>query len=109
MDPIRVFVGVGSAPTVEARAELAVRELARLGAFERSRIVVISATLRGYVNPVIPDAVEQFSRGDCASVVIQYYDKRTLFMPLKVGIAARTHRELLRRLVRYPSPATTPR
>ena len=37
MDPIRVFVGVSSAPTVEERAELAVRELARLGAFERSR------------------------------------------------------------------------
>jgi uncharacterized membrane protein len=105
MDPIRVFVGVRSAPTVEERAELAVRELDRLGAFERRRIVVISATLRGYVNPIIPDAVEQFSRGDCACVVIQYYDKRTLLMPLKVGIATRTHRELLRRLVRdHPHP-----
>ena len=104
-DPIRVFVGVHSAPTVEARAELAVRELARLGAFERSRIVVISATLRGYVNPIIPDAVEHFARGDCACVVIQYYDKRTLFMPLKVGIAARTHRELLRQLVRHRGEA----
>jgi uncharacterized membrane protein len=105
MDPIRVFVGVHSAPTVEARAELAVRELARLGAFERSRIVVISATLRGYVNPVIPDAVEHFSRGDCACVVIQYYDKRTMLMPAKVPIAARTHRELLRRLVRHRGAA----
>jgi uncharacterized membrane protein len=105
IDPIRVFVGVHSAPTVEERAELAVRELARLGAFERRRIVVISATLRGYVNPIIPDAVEQFSGGDCACVVIQYYDKRTMLMPLKVGIAARTHRELLRRLVRHRGEA----
>ena len=105
MDPIRVFVGVNSAPTVEERAELAVRELARLGAFERRRIVVISATLRGYVNPIIPDAVEHFSRGDCACVVIQYYDKRTMLMPMKVGIAARTHRELLRQLVRHPGKA----
>jgi uncharacterized membrane protein len=105
LDPIRVFVGVHSAPTVEARAELAVSELARLGAFERSRIVVISATLRGYVNPIIPDAIEQFSGGDCACVVIQYYDKKTLLMPLKVGIAARTHRELLRRLVRHRGDA----
>jgi uncharacterized membrane protein len=100
-DPIRVFVGVQSAPTVEERAELAVRELERLGAFGRSRIVVISATLRGYVNPVIPDAVEHLCGGDCACVVIQYYDKRTLLMPAKVPIAARTHRELLRRLVRH--------
>jgi uncharacterized membrane protein len=105
LDPIRVFVGVNSAPTVEERAELAVRELARLGAFERSRIVVISATLRGYVNPIIPDAVEQFSGGNCACVVIQYYDKRTMLMPAKVPIAARTHRELLRRLVRHRDAA----
>jgi uncharacterized membrane protein len=105
VDPIRVFVGVNSAPTVEARAELAVRELDRLGAFQRRRIVVISATLRGYVNPIIPDAVEQFSGGDCACVVIQYYDKKTMLMPLKVGIAARTHRELLRRLVRHRGDA----
>jgi uncharacterized membrane protein len=105
IDPIRVFVGVRSAPTVEGRAALAVRELARLGAFERSRIVVISATLRGYVNPIIPDAIEQFARGDCACVVIQYYDKRTLLMPLKVGIAARTHAELLRQLVRHRGDA----
>ena len=105
MDPIRVFVGVHSAPTVEGRAALAVGELARLGAFERSRIVVISATLRGYVNPIIPDAIEQFARGDCACVVIQYYDKRTLLMPLKVGIAARTHAELLRQLVRHRGDA----
>jgi uncharacterized membrane protein len=104
-DPIRVFVGVHSAPTVEERAELAVRELERLGAFQRSRIVVISATLRGYVNPIIPDAVEHFSRGDCACVVIQYYDKRTILMPAKVPIAARTHRELLRRLVRHRGAA----
>jgi len=105
VDPIRVFVGLRSAPTVEERAELAVRELDRLGAFRRRRIVVISATLRGYVNPIIPDAVEQFSGGDCACVVIQYYDRRTLLMPLKVGIAARTHRELLRRLVRHRGDA----
>ena len=105
VDPIRVFVGVNSAPTVEARAELAVRELERLGAFERSRIVVISATLRGYVNPIIPDAVEHYSGGDCACVVIQYYDKRTMLMPAKVPIAARTHRELLRRLVRHRGAA----
>jgi hypothetical protein len=105
VDPVRVFVGVRSAPTLEERAELAVRELARLGAFERSRIVVISATLRGYVNPTIPDAIEQFCGGDCACVVIQYYDKRTFLMPAKVPIAARTHRELLRRLVRHRGSA----
>ncbi len=105
VDPIRVFVGVKSAATVEERAELAVRELDRLGAFERPRIVVISATLRGYVNPIIPDAIERFAGGNVSCVVIQYYDKRTMLMPTKVPIAARTHAELLRRLVRHPGKA----
>lgn len=100
VDPIRVFVGVRSAPTVEERCELAVRELERLGAFERSRVVVYSATLRGYVNPVPVAAEEHLARGDVASVVVQYHDRRTLLMPLKVPVAARTHRELLRRLPR---------
>jgi uncharacterized membrane protein len=98
IDPIRVFVGVHSAPTVEARCELAVRELERLGAFERARVVVVAATLRGYVNPVVVAAEEHLSRGDVATVVVQYHDRRTLLMPAKVPIAARTHRELLRRL-----------
>jgi uncharacterized membrane protein len=97
-DPVRVFVGVSSAPTVEERCELAVRELERLGAFERRRVVVVAATLRGYVNPVVVAAEEHLSRGDVATVVVQYHDRRTLLMPAKVPIAARTHRELLRQL-----------
>jgi uncharacterized membrane protein len=105
LDPIRVFVGVRSAPTVEERCELAVRELERLGAFERRRIVVVSATLRGYVNPIIPAAEERLAGGDVATVVVQYHDRRTLLMPAKVPIAARTHRELLRRLVRHHGAA----
>jgi uncharacterized membrane protein len=98
VDPIRVFVGIRSAPTVEARCDLAVRELERLGAFERARVVVVAATLRGYVNPVVVAAEEHMARGDVATVVVQYHDRRTLLMPAKVPIAARTHRELLRRL-----------
>jgi len=99
-DPIRVFVGLRSAPTVEQRCDLAVRELDRLGAFERGRVVVVAATLRGFVNPIIPAAEEHFSGGDVATVVVQYHDRPTVLMPAKVPIAARTHRELLARLAR---------
>jgi uncharacterized membrane protein len=95
LDPIRVFVGVGQAATPAERAELAIRELERLGAFERSRILVCSATLRGYVNPVAMAAVEVLAGGDVASVTVQYHDRRTLLMPLKVPVAAATHRALL--------------
>jgi uncharacterized membrane protein len=100
IDPIRVFVGVHAAESVEERARLAVDELERLGAFARARIVVCSATLRGYVNPVPVAAEEHLSRGDVASVVVQYHDKRTLLMPAKVPVAARTHRAVLEELRR---------
>jgi uncharacterized membrane protein len=92
---IRVFAGVRSAPTVQERCRLAVAELERRGAFERARIVVCSPTLRGYVNPIPVAAEEHLSDGDVASVAVQYFDRRTLLMPLKVPLAARTHRELL--------------
>ncbi len=106
-DPIRVFVGVHAAPTVEQRARIAVDELERLGAFSRGRILVCSATLRGYVNPIPVAAEEHLALGDVASVVVQYHDRRTLLMPAKVPIAARTHRALLEEL-RRRLPAAGP-
>ena len=99
-DPIRVFVGLHAAPSVEQRARIAVDELERLGAFDRRRILVCSATLRGYVNPIAVLAEEHLSGGDVASVVVQYHDRRTLLLPAKVPIAARTHRALLEELRR---------
>lgn len=97
-DPIRVFVGLRSAANVAERADLAMAELERLGAFERGRILVCSATLRGYVNPIPVAAAEHFARGDIASVCVQYYDRRTPFLWRQVPIAAQTHRELVARL-----------
>ncbi len=99
-DPVRVFVGMRSAPDVAARCDLAVAELDRLGAFDRRRLVVCSATLRGYVNPVPIAAEEALSDGDVAHVVVQYFDRRTPWLWRKVPIAAQTHRELLARLAR---------
>jgi uncharacterized membrane protein len=95
---IRVFVGVRSAPSVEARARLAVDELERRGGFARSRILVCSPTLRGYVSPIPVAAEEALSGGDVASVAVQYFDRRTPLMPLKVPIATRTHAALLAEL-----------
>jgi uncharacterized membrane protein len=103
-DPVRVFVGVRSAADVARRCDLAVAELERLGAFGRSRLVVCSATLRGYVNPVPVAAEEVLSGGDVAHVVVQYFDRRTPWLWRKVPVAAQTHRELLDRLARRPGP-----
>lgn len=103
-DPVRVFVGLRSAPTVAARCDLAVAELERLGAFERSRLVVCAATLRGYVNPVPLAAEELLCDGDVAHVAVQYFDRRTALLWRKVPIAAQTHRELLARLTARTGP-----
>ncbi|MEA2169060.1 MAG: hypothetical protein QOF76_2360 [Solirubrobacteraceae bacterium] len=104
MDPIRVFVGLHSAANVAQRCDLAVAELERLGAFDRTRLVVCSATLRGYVNPVPIAAEEVLSDGDVAHVVVQYFNGRTPWLWRKVPIAAQTHRELLERLERRAAP-----
>jgi uncharacterized membrane protein len=103
-DPIRVFVGMKSAPNVAERCDLAMAELERLGAFDRARLVVCSATLRGYVNPVPIAAEEVFAGGDVAHVVVQYFDRRTPWLWRKVPIAAQTHRELLARLADRAGP-----
>jgi uncharacterized membrane protein len=97
-DAIRVFVGVRSAGTVEERCRLAVDELERRGAFARARILVCSPTLRGYVSPIPVAAEEHLSGGDVASVAVQFYDRRTSLMPLKVPLATRTHGALLAQL-----------
>ncbi len=97
-DPVRVFVGMKSAGNVAERCDLAVAELERLGAFEKGRLVVCSATLRGYVNPIPIAAEERFAHGDVAHVVVQYFDRRTPWLWRKVPVATQTHRELLSRL-----------
>jgi uncharacterized membrane protein len=71
-EPIRVYVGLLSAPTPAARAELAMRELERTGAFLRAAIVVATPSGTGFVNPLAIDPVEVMFGGDVASVAMQY-------------------------------------
>jgi uncharacterized membrane protein len=111
--PIRVYVGLDSAPTEEDRIELALSELERTGAYERDAIVVVSPTGTGYVNYVMSDAVEYLSRGNVASVALQY-SKRPSPMSLdKVDRGHIQHRMLLnairKRLASLPAKAHRPR
>lgn len=71
-DPIRVYVGLNSAETADARARLALEELKRVGAFERSVLVIITPTGTGWVDPGAVNTVEYLHRGDIASVAVQY-------------------------------------
>jgi uncharacterized membrane protein len=71
-DPIRIFVGLESAPTQAERLELVMQEIERTGAFDRPLLMVISPTGTGYVNYVAVEAAEFMSRGNMASLTMQY-------------------------------------
>jgi uncharacterized membrane protein len=70
--PIRVYVGLESGPTEEERVALAVAELERTGAFDRTHLMLVSPTGTGYVNYAAVSALEFLTRGDCATVAMQY-------------------------------------
>jgi len=72
MEPIRVYVGLRSADTVEARAQLLLDELIRTGAFEREVLVVATTTGTGFLQPNAMTALEYVHNGDVAVAGAQY-------------------------------------
>jgi len=71
-EPIRVYVGLESTPTVTDAADLAVRELERTDAAARSVICVVATTGTGWVDPYAAAALEYVARGDTAIVATQF-------------------------------------
>ena len=71
-EPIRVYAGLQTADTDEARMDVLVRELERTGAFDRKLLVIIPTTGTGWVNPVAARALESMYNGDTALVGMQY-------------------------------------
>ncbi len=71
-EPIRVYAGIDSADTPQARADLAVQELQRTGAFDRSLLVVAMTTGNGFLDPDLVSAPELLTAGDIATVSTQY-------------------------------------
>lgn len=76
MEPIRIFVGLDTerdqAPDFEEMAAVAVEEMRRTGAFERSHIAVMSAAGTGWINDFHTSGFEFVTRGDSAVVAMQY-------------------------------------
>ncbi len=72
MEPIRAYVGLKSADSVAERAELAVAELERTGAFDRAVLVIVTVTGTGWVNENVASAIEFMHGGDTAQVAVQY-------------------------------------
>jgi uncharacterized membrane protein len=99
VDPVRVYAGLDCATEPADRAQLAAEELERLGAFERQRIVFYCPTGAGFVNPVAVEAEELLSRGNVASVVVQYGNKRALRAFKDLTRARETWQRMLEALV----------
>lgn len=72
LDPIRVYVGRAQSKDPQVRAEIALEELKRLGAFERKILVVASPTGTGWLDPGAQDTIEYLHGGDVATVATQY-------------------------------------
>lgn len=97
-DPVRVFVGLDSAATVDARVSRTMDELEDLGAFDRSVLCLASPTGTGYVNYVVAETLEYLTEGDCATVALQY-SLRPSFLSLdRVGLGREQNRALLHAL-----------
>lgn len=71
-EPIRIYIGVKSAPTLEERAELALQELLRTNAFDRDLLILVTSTGSGWVDANAIDAIEYIFQGDTAIVAFQY-------------------------------------
>lgn len=106
--PVQVYVGLDSAGSTRERVELALAEMGRTGAFDRSVIMLVSPTGTGYVNYVASAATQYLTRGDVAIVTLQYSKRPS---PLSLGMvkSAREQNRLLwlrilERLRDHPRP-----
>jgi len=94
-EPIRAYVGLESAEDGEGRADLAVRELERTGAFDRQVLVVVTTTGTGWVNSMAAGAIEYMYGGDSAILAGQYsYLPSVLSFLADKGKAASASREI---------------
>jgi uncharacterized membrane protein len=72
MEPVRVYVGLRSGDDIDERIDLALAELDRTGAFDRSVLVVNTTTGTGWVDENVADSIEFLHGGDTAQIAMQY-------------------------------------
>jgi uncharacterized membrane protein len=72
VEPIRVYVGQGSADSLQQRADLVLEELKRTGAFDREVLLMATTTGTGWLDPNAMDTLEYAVGGNSAIVGVQY-------------------------------------
>jgi len=94
--PIRTYVGFNSQPLYPTgRAELALAELDRTGAFDRSWLLLVSPTGTGWVDHTLIETAELLARGDIATCCIQYGRYPSFLSVQKVALGRLQFRLLL--------------
>jgi uncharacterized membrane protein len=94
--PIRTYVGFNTEPLYQTgRAELALAELDRTGAFDRSHLLLVSPTGTGWVDHTLIETAEFLTRGDIATCCIQYGRYPSFLSVQKVALGRSQFRLLL--------------
>jgi uncharacterized membrane protein len=94
--PIRAYVGFNSQPLYQTgRAELALAELDRTGAFDRSYLLLVSPTGTGWVDHTLIETAEFLTRGDIATCCVQYGRYPSFLSVQKVALGQGQFRLLL--------------
>jgi len=95
-DPIRAYIGVECEPIYSTRrSELALDEMERLGAFDRSYLLLVSPTGTGWVDHTVVESAEILSRGDIATACIQYGRAPSFLEVQGVSLGRAQFRQLL--------------
>jgi uncharacterized membrane protein len=72
VEPIRAYAGLESAKGIKAIADVAARELERMGGLKRKVVAVATTTGTGWINEAEAEAIEYMFNGDSAIVSMQY-------------------------------------
>ncbi|WP_369689930.1 alpha/beta-hydrolase family protein [Nocardia mikamii] len=69
---VRVYIGVDSAPDLDSRVALAIREIERSGGFDRGHLVVMVPTGSGWLDAGAARGLDERFDGDATLVGMQY-------------------------------------
>ncbi|MEN8239604.1 MAG: alpha/beta-hydrolase family protein [Actinomycetota bacterium] len=94
--PIRAYIGYNSEPIyTTGRSEMALEELSKLGAFDRKYLLLFAPTGTGWVDQTMIESAEILSRGDIATVCIQYGRSPSFLAVQKVALGRQQFRQLM--------------
>lgn len=94
--PIRTYVGYDSDPVYPGgRVELALAELERSGAFDRSYLLLVNPTGTGWIDNTLIESAELLARGDIATCCVQYGGSPSFLSVQKVALGRSQFRLLL--------------